>query len=82
MYEGVAGRDYLLVPMLASKFLRRIASSESDSDKADASISLLEYLITFRTCKITCHVTLCHIIGYILPRNVVDWGIKGEERRT
>ena len=53
------GSIYLLVPMLASKVLRRTASSESDPDKADAKISLLEYLMTFRTYGIISHVMPC-----------------------
>ena len=40
---------HLLVPTLASKFLRRTANSESEFASADASTSLLEYLMTFKT---------------------------------
>ena len=60
-YVEVSGSTHLLVPMLASKFLRRIASSESDPDKADASTSLLEYLMTFRTYK--ANVMSCDVLS-------------------
>lgn len=55
--------SHLLVPMLASNVLRRVASSELELASAEASTNLLLYLMTFSTCNYQrTHIALAALV--------------------